>query len=55
MADNYLEKIYAEYEQRKAGKHIKPADRRRFYTRVVVKKTHEELQKEIAEQQEKTE
>ena len=33
MADNYLERQYAEYERRKAGKSPKPADRKRFYTR----------------------
>ena len=48
MADNYLERQYAEYEKRKAGKVIKPADRRRFYTRVVTTQTHEERQAEIA-------
>ena len=47
MADNYLERQYAEYERRKAGKALKPSDRKRFYTRVVVTKTHEELQQEI--------
>lgn len=51
MADNYLERQYAEYEKRKAGKTIKPADRRRFYTRAIVKKSHEELQAEIEERQ----
>lgn len=47
MADNYLERQYAEYERRKAGKNIKPADRKRFYTRVVTTKTHEQRQQEI--------
>lgn len=51
MADNYLERQYAEYERRKAGKTVKPADRKRFYTRAVVTKTHEQRQQEIAEQQ----
>lgn len=49
MADNYLERQYAEYERRKAGKTIKPSDRKRFYTRAVVTKTHEEQQQEIME------
>jgi len=53
MADNYLERQYAAYEQRKAEmkrsgqKKSKPSDRKRFYTRVVVTKSHEELQQEI--------
>lgn len=51
MADNFLERQYADYERRKAGKMIKPADRKRFFTRPVVTKTHEELQREIAESQ----
>lgn len=53
MADNYLERQYAAYEQRKAeakspGKKKKPQDRKRFYTRPVVTSTHEERQREIA-------
>lgn len=53
MADNYLEKQYAAYEQRKKelakpGKKLKPSQRNRFYTRPVVVTTHEERQAEIA-------
>ena len=55
MADNYLERQYAAYEQRKAGKTIKPSDRKRFYTRAVSTKTHEQQQQEIfAKQQHDT-
>lgn len=54
MADNYLEKQQAALEQRKAemnkpGKKRKPSDRKRFYTRPVIVKSHEELQREIEE------
>jgi len=59
MADNYLERQYEAYEQRKAefnkpGKKLKPSNKKRFYTRPVVTKTHEQLQKEIAAQQNQT-
>lgn len=56
MADNYLERQYAEYERKKAEasspgyKKKKPSQRNRFYTRPVVTKTHEERQKEIENQ-----
>lgn len=38
MADNFLERQYADYEARKAsmnkpGKKYKPSDKNRFYTR----------------------
>lgn len=38
MADNFLERQYAAYEERKAamnkpGKKTKPSDKKRFYTR----------------------
>lgn len=60
MADNYLERQYADYEARKAaakkfGKGVKVLNRvtgsklNRFYTRPVPGKTHEEQQAEIAE------
>ena len=49
MADNYLERQYAAYEARKAGRVLKPADRRRFYTRPVPTATHEEQQRRISE------
>ena len=49
MADNYLERQQEALEQRKAGKKsLTPAQRKRFYTRPVVTKTHEEQQAEIA-------
>lgn len=54
MADNYLERQYAAYEQRKAdlnNPHKKGAgkkSKKNFYTRPVVTKTHEEQQAEIA-------
>ncbi len=54
MADNYLERQYEAYEQRKAAlgkpgkKRPRPSDRKRFYTRPVVTKSHEEQQAEIA-------
>jgi len=57
MADNYLERQYEAFEQRKAElgkpgkKKQRPSDRKRFYTRPVVTKTHEEQQKEIAAKQ----
>lgn len=50
MADNYLERQYAEYERRKAGKTVSPAARRRFYTRPVVTQTHEERQRAIEDE-----
>lgn len=61
MADNYLERQYADYEARKAaakkfGKGVKVLNRvtgsklNRFYTRPVPGKSHEELQAEIAAQ-----
>jgi len=55
MADNFLERQYAEYERKKAEaqrpgkKKSKPQDRKRFYTRPVVTSTHEERQREIEE------
>ena len=38
MADNYLERQYAAYEERKAamkkpGRKLKPSEKNRFYTR----------------------
>lgn len=52
MADNYLERQYAEYEQKKAeakrlGRKLKPSQKKRFYTRPVVVGSHEERQREI--------
>ena len=50
MADNYLERQQEALEQRKAGKRVlTPAQRKRFYTRPVVTKTHEQQQAEIAQ------
>ncbi len=60
MADNYLERQYADYEARKAaaqkfGKGVKVLNRvtgsklNRFYTRPVPGKSHEQQQAEIAE------
>ena len=50
MADNYIERQQEALEQRKAGKRVlTPAQRKRFYTRPVVTKTHEEQQAEIAQ------
>ncbi|MBR5069866.1 MAG: hypothetical protein IKX25_10765 [Bacteroidales bacterium] len=55
MADNYLERQQEALEQRKAqkktGKKQRPINRKRFYTRPVITKTHEELQAEIAQLQ----
>lgn len=57
MADNFLERQYAEYERKKAEakspgkKKLKPLDRKRFYTRPVVTSTHEERQREIEQKQ----
>ena len=48
MADNYLERQQELLAQRKAGHVVKPADRRRFYTRPVVTSTHAEQQAAIA-------
>jgi hypothetical protein len=54
MADNYLERQQEALEQRKAqikaGKKLRPSDRKRFYTRPVITKTHEQLQAIIAAQ-----
>lgn len=55
MADNYLERQYAEYERKKAeakcpGKKKKPSDRKKFFTRPVITKTHEERQREIEQE-----
>ena len=47
MADNYLERQQELLAQRKAGRTVKPADRKRFYTRPVVTSTHEERQRAI--------
>ncbi len=60
MADNYLERQYEAYEQRKAAlnkpdkKRLRPSDRKRFYTRPVVTKSHEEQQAEIAAKQQQS-
>ena len=52
MADNYLERQQEALEQRKAGKRVlTPTQRKRFYTRPVITKTHEEQQAEIAQLQ----
>ena len=55
MADNYLERQQEALEQRKAqnktGKKQRPANRKHFYTRPVITKTHEKLQAEIAQLQ----
>lgn len=51
MADNFLERQYAEYERRKAGKNLKPSDRKRFYTRAVATRSHAEIQRELEERQ----
>jgi len=52
MADNYLERQQEVLEQRKAqckaGKKKRSPYSKRFYTRPVVTKTHEQLQAEIA-------
>ena len=54
MADNYLERQQEALEQRKAqikaGKKLRPSDRKRFYTRPVITKTHEQQQALIAAQ-----
>lgn len=60
MADNFLERQYAEYERKKAEaqcpgkKKLKPLDKKRFFTRPVVTKTHEERQREIEKMRQTT-
>ena len=52
MADNYLERQQEALEQRKAGKRVlTPSQRKRFYTRPVVIKTHEQQHKTHEQQQ----